>query len=192
MVSAVEICNAALLNLGANEIQNFNDGTPNSKACNVRYPIARKSEIRKLPWNFAIKRQELAQSTTTPVFDYDYQYALPSDHLRTLRVTTSSGANIYDYKVESGFIMTNETECFLKYVYDNSDPNAWDSTFVDLMVARMSYDLAYTITRRRSVWESFQVNYLETAARIRPINSTEDVEDELGGDTGDSLVRVRS
>ena len=191
MVSAVEICNAALLNLGATEIQSFTDGSPNSKFCNIRYPIARKSELRKHAWNFAVKRQELAQSTTTPVFDYDFRYALPADHLRTLRVANSSETNVYDYKQEAGFIVTSATQIYLRYIFDVTDTTKWDSTFIDLMVARMSYDLSYSITRRRSVWESFKLNYDEIATRTRPIDSTEDVADDLGGDTGDSLIAVR-
>ena len=80
MSSDVDICNAALNNIGASNIISLSEDSKAARVCNQRYTIVRDAVFRAHPWNCLIRRQELA-SSGTPVFEYSYSYPLPSNTL---------------------------------------------------------------------------------------------------------------
>lgn len=81
MASKVDICNMALQNLGANFITSITEDTARAIQCNLRYDIARKALLNMHPWNFAMRRAALNLNTSTPAFNYSYEFTLPSDFL---------------------------------------------------------------------------------------------------------------
>ena len=65
MASVIEICNSALLQLGAQAITSLTENSKNARLCNARFNTVRDSVFRSHPWNSLIKRQKLAADVTT-------------------------------------------------------------------------------------------------------------------------------
>ncbi len=59
---ALSICNQALLNLGAEKIISFTDGSVASTLCNDKWATVRDAVLRSHPWNCVIKRGTLTVS----------------------------------------------------------------------------------------------------------------------------------
>jgi hypothetical protein len=143
MASEVEICNNALNMLGATPILALTDDTSQARICNGRYAYNRNALLRSYPWNFAISRAELAQSTTTPVWEYDYQYALPTNPA-CLKVIDME--EDYKYKIEGQYILTNSSTCTITYISLVTDPNIMDVLFREALSAQIAADICYSIT----------------------------------------------
>jgi len=185
MASAVEIANISLIGLGGKPISSFTESTSEAISVNAVWNVFRQTLLRSHYWNFAIKRQELAQATTPPGFAYDYKYALPSDNLRIIQVYTDG-----DYKIENGFVITNHTSCKVKYVADITDTSVWSGDFTELMSARLKAELAYSITRDKDMvtlsWKIFK----DKEEQCKWADASEDIEDVFLG--GTDLISVRA
>lgn len=185
--SVVGICNIALGNLGANLISSLGETTAEATLCNVHWDNVRRSLLSAHPWNFAIKRQQLTALSTAPVYGYKYAYQLPSDCLRVLTVDGN-----YDYKIEGRRVLTNESTCFLKYVYDNTDVTSWTDSFVDLASTRLQLELAYGITKSTSQKEQAMQLYEYKLRDARNLDAQQDITDPLTEAFSSTLISVRS
>jgi hypothetical protein len=98
MATEVSICANALRRLGDSPIVSLTDDTERARLCNAFYSEARDDVLRSHPWNFSITRQQLSQLSATPLYQYSYQYALPTDPfcLRVLEMEYSD----YVFKIE--------------------------------------------------------------------------------------------
>jgi len=186
MTSKVEIVNSALITLGANVINSFTDDTTESIAANVKWNIALRATLREYPWKFATKRStSLARTASDPAFNYKYQYTLPSDCLRVIKVNED-----FDFKVEGRNIITDKEDCYIQYVYFNEDTALWDASFTELMVAKMAYELAYTLPRSGGMVDRMYNLYQKQLIEARDADSSE----QMGGTLGQfesSLISVR-
>lgn len=100
--TSVSICNAALLMVGADDINSFSDSTTEAKLCNALYEDTRNTVLQYHPWVFSLKQIDLGGATTTaPLFDYKYSYQIPSDALRIVAAEDSTEYAIYGDKIHS-------------------------------------------------------------------------------------------
>lgn len=173
--STVSICNVALASLGANLINSLDEQTNEATLCNATWDNARRSTLRAHPWNFSIKRLELAPDTNAPVWGFKYSFTLPADLLRLIQVKDG-----IEYKVEGRKILSDNNVCFIKYVYDNEDVTSWDDMFKDLMAVRMKMELAYGVTKSSSQFDASVQLYAHKLRETKFIDSSEDIEDEIG------------
>lgn len=56
MATSLELCNAALMRLGAEPINAFSDDSKRAKLCDAHYERIKRDFISSSPWNFALKR----------------------------------------------------------------------------------------------------------------------------------------
>lgn len=120
--------------LKSTRITNLTDGTNNANAANDVFAEVRDGLLRTHHWNFATKRQKLAQSATAPTFEFDYAYPLPADWLRTIGVyDNDAGYGSVLYREEEvdnqGAIATNSDEIWIRYIYKVTDPNRMSADF---------------------------------------------------------------
>ena len=118
MASDTSIANQAMRMLKANRITSLTDGSNNANAANDVFAEVREELLRSHAWNFATKRQKLAQLSTVPVFEFDNAYALPSDWIRTVSVhDNDAGAGTVLYREEEiddqGVILSSAAGTFL-------------------------------------------------------------------------------
>jgi len=109
--------------------------------------------LRQHPWNFAIKRAELAASATEPLFGASAQFPVPADFLRLLYIVQNTSADIEMpantdyYKLEGGKILTSGEittdggALNIKYIYDMKTVSQFDPMFIELL----AYDLAIAV-----------------------------------------------
>lgn len=175
MPSEVDICNLALQRLGAKTITALTDDSVNARECNRVYAHARDSELRAHPWSFARKRAQLAASSTAPAFEYARAFDLPSDFLRLLPNNGRLGQVVQDdLQIESGQILTNDgAPLNIIYIARITDPNTFDQGFIDLLVARVAFDLCEKITQSTKKFEIMNLQYQEAKATARRVNAFE-------------------
>lgn len=174
MSNKIAITNSALITLGANTIASFADKSLEATAAGAKWDIARRDLLRLHPWNFAVKRRELAQKVAGPVYDYEFKYTLPAESVKLLQVFEDS-----DYKLERRDILTDKKTCFIKYIFDNQEVAEWDAAFVNLMVARLAWELSYTLPHTRTMIDTMYTLYREALQLAKALDSHEDIEDPI-------------
>lgn len=147
MASAVQICNRALIKLGADTIISMTEDSKPARLCNILYTPLREELLRLHPWNFAIARADLAQSTSDPLFGFDFSYPLPVDCLRVLKLDDTT----IKYKIEGRSILTDSDEVLLIYIKNETDTTKFDSLFTSALVLKLAIELSYNITGASNV-----------------------------------------
>ena|SRR3990167_2649955 len=90
-------------------------------------------------WNFATTRLTLGSSTgLTPAFQYAFGLPLPTDFVRLLELSTSTGMNdpLIEYDREGNYILSNSSLAYLRYV---SDSTAYGGTLTNFPETLFSY-----------------------------------------------------
>jgi hypothetical protein len=178
MTTSVSIASNALLMLGAQPINDFNEDSDRARLASNLYDPARDLLLRSHPWNCAIKRVVLSPDTDVPAFGYSYQFTLPGDWLRTLSVG-DYGAEI-DYRIEGRKILADDSVLYLRYIFRNDQESTWDTMLIDAMTKTMSATMAYAITQSTSK-EELEFKKLEMALKqARAVDGQEDPPETLG------------
>lgn len=170
--SAIDVINKALISVGANIITSLDEGSTEATTAGAVWDQVRQSALRLHPWNFASKDLELAQVTGGGDVEHEYQYNLPSDFIRLLKV--------YDdptYKLKDGSVFTNYPSCRIRYIFDSTDPVKWDSAFVDVVAYKLATEIAYALTKSTSLMQSMQALYEDSARKARAFDASEDIPD---------------
>jgi len=169
MASIVDINNAALNQLGASTILSMTEDSKNARLCNARYTQIRDSVFRSHPWNCLQKRVELSSSTTTPAWGFSFQYDLPGDCLRLLRILDYES----NHKVEGRSILSNNSSMKILYISRITDPNQYDENLREALSAAIAADIAYAITSNNTVQQNMIALYQEKLRDARFVDSTE-------------------
>lgn len=180
MPSAVEVCNQALLLLQEKTIISLTEDSTAGRLCNGKYEYARDAVLRAYPWNSAIRRASLARSTDTPTWGYDYQYALPTDPL-CLRVLEMRYEETYPWKVEGRYILTDNTECKIKYIAQITDTNEMEVLLRDTIAARLAAEICNALAGPKmfeGIWKLYQAKLREA----RSVDAQEGTTDSLTSD----------
>ena len=186
MATEVSICSNALRRLGDDPITSLTDDTERARLCNSFYADARDACLRSHPWNFAITRASLAQLSATPVYGFDYQFALPTDPF-CLRVLAMEFED-YVFKVENlstqgRVLLTDQETAKIIYIARVTDATLFDSLFVDTLVAKLAADLAYPVTNSLKVQEQMYKLFQLKLSEARSIDGQEGFIDDLVSDT---------
>ena len=182
MATEVSICANALRRLGDDPIVSLTDDTERARLCNAFYSEARDEVLRSHPWNFAITRQQLSQLSTTPLYQYSYQYALPTDPfcLRVLEMEYSD----YVFKIEhlagtGRVLLTDEGTAKIIYIARVTDTAQFDSLFIDTLTAKLSVDLAYPVTGSVQLQQNMQKLFESKLREARSVDGQEGFQDDL-------------
>jgi hypothetical protein len=176
--SDVSICSNALLMLGAQPISSFTENNDRARLASNLFESVRNDVLRSHPWNCCIKRAALASDTEAPAFDWDFQFTLPSDYLRTLAVG-EAGSEI-EFKIESGKLLCDDNPAYLRYVARNENAATWDDMLVQAMTLAMAAKMAYSITQSSAMRDSMAAEYERHMKRARAVDGQDDTPDTLG------------
>ena len=169
MASVVGICNGALNQLGATTILSLTEDSKNARLCNTRFSEVRDAVFRSHPWNCLQKRIEISSSTTVPAWGFSYQYDLPGDCLRLLRILEYYS----DHKVEGRSILSNSETMKILYISRVTDPNQYDELLRETLSSALGADIAYAITSNNTTSQNMIVSYQEKLRDARFVDSTE-------------------
>jgi len=184
-ISEVSVCNSALIKIGADRISSRTENVKSAICLNAIFDQIRDCELRDHPWNFAILRTTLAPTSTTPNSEYDYEYDLPSDCLRVLAVlldVDDDGTEDYDYVIEAGKILIDESSIYVKYIKREDDPSEWDPSFAEALAWRLAREVAFNLTQSVSVVEMCEKGYRAAIAQARASDGMEGVLKSLVAD----------
>lgn len=172
MPGETDVVNAAARRVGAEPITSLTDGTKTANVANNLYTEIRDALLRSHPWNFATKRQKLAQSATAPTFEFDHAYALPSDWLRTVSVhDNDAGHGTILYRMEQiasqRAIVTSSDQVYLRYVSRVEDPNLMTPDFRDALEKTLAAAFAVPLASSNTLLEQLTVQANRAVAQAR-------------------------
>ncbi len=136
--------------------------------------------LRSHIWNFALKRVELALSTTTPAYDYAYQFALPVDNLRILETNLSNTA---EWKVENSFLLADSDSVKVRYISQVTDPAIFDSLFTEALSSRLAAELAIPLADSINMSKLMIDLYASKIAEARTMDAVEGTPDNIEADS---------
>lgn len=166
MASEADFLNGALGLIGADPIENIDEGTTNSGWCKTFWPPLRKSMIRSHHWKFAEARGELGISATPPLFEYSMSFALPGDLLKITEfngfelIVPQSAPPFYwqyvqgRYRISGDKLYTNDSQAFIVYLKDEENPDLWDAIFYQAAESWLASKLARAIRKDSRLAES--------------------------------------
>lgn len=179
VTSEIQIVNSALNKLGAELISSFNDQTKQARIAKTQYPILRDEVLRSHPWNFAIKKAELAVLNETPVFEYTVASQIPGDSLRILNVNIAN----YEFAIEGRKLYSNFSPVQIRYIYRNETVAEYDANFVEALAYRIAADMAYPLVQSRQLSQDMMSAYEMFVSRARSFDSQEGSPESLEADT---------
>jgi len=190
---SVEICNSALIKVGANTISSLSDGTKASNLCNAQYDRLRKEVLRSHPWNFAISYTSIAATVNTPIWtkQFSAEFVLPADVLRVLE--TDLGYNEdweLGYNVDGNkVIFARGTSIKIKYIKDITNTTRFDSNFDETLAFRIAADIAYALVQSQTVQQNMYAAYLSFLSQARSFDAQENAADRVEADEFTDAVR---
>jgi hypothetical protein len=171
-VSNVAIANRALQKLGAKRISSLTQDAPNARSMNAAFEAVRRAELRRNAWSFAIKRASVAADATQSEWGEWNRYSLPNDFLRLLRDDETD--TYVDWKIEGGYILSKqESPLQFRYIADITDPNTFDSLFVEVFAGRLALETCEEITQSTGKKESVKDDYKTDVAEAKAIGFIE-------------------
>lgn len=165
MASKVQICNYALSRLGANRITSLTDNTNEARLCNTLIDDAIDEVLMEGPWAFAVRRAALNQTTTTPSFEYSYEYQLPTNPLclRVLSINEDSPGD-YDYRIEADKLLADVSTMKVRYIARITDTQSFSPMFERALKTKMQALLAYSVTGNAGLIQTLEELYVRHVA----------------------------
>jgi len=169
MASEVDICNKALLSLGANQIISLDDDSTEAILCKQLYADLRDAVLQAHDWSFAIERVNLPKGGTDPTFRYANAYPLPARVLHVLEVNKIARDDpTRDWQVENDMIVTNDNNCAAMLLRQVTDTSKFSPLFIQALQARLASDMAIPLTSNGKLEEAKWSLYM---AKLRQASS---------------------
>ena len=168
--SETEIANSALAKIRGRQILSFDDNSVEARTVRGLYHPLRKKLLRSHPWNFAIKRAELALLTEEPPYGRGNFFQVPADCLRILETTIPEE---YDWTLEGDRILVDRPATSIRYIYDVTDCSRFDSYFCEVLAYSLAAEMAMTITNGATIAATLRQALKEELAQARSFDAQE-------------------
>ncbi len=168
--SSVEIANSALIKIGAERIVAMSDSNARALIMNEQYDKQRRRLLIAHPWNFAIQRLELAENAVVPINGWDHAYDLTTSVLRVLEVNDDSSV---EWVVEGRQVLTNESECLIKYIKDITDTTQFSKYFEEVLALLMAADACVSLKGNATHAANLFAAYKQALSEARTMDAQE-------------------
>ena len=153
--SKFDICNKAMVLVGANTISSFTQNTTESKVANQLYESTLENLLTRCRWRFASKQAQLSKNTTNPDARYESSYALPNDALVIHTVTVSDDVIKYDRYGQNLFTDTTSSDIVIAdYTFQPSESD-FPPYFKQTLVFELASLFAGAIARNDQLSELY-------------------------------------
>ena len=209
--SDVGIANIALIRIGAKRISSLTEDSESAIVVNAVWQYIRDEVLSARDWHFAKVRVALAKNVTTPAYNFDYAYTIPSDFLRLCRQDRMDASvfpsglyseefftgqlylnNVYyQYKIETisdGTIClfsdydNTDDSLFITYIKRITDSTKFSPAFVNCFANRLGAEIATSITESRAKFQDMMNMYESSLKKAESQNMSLDYQDETGND----------
>lgn len=157
--STLAIINKALILCGANTVSSITDDTPNARALNAVYEIARKDFLTENKWTFSTTRSTLSTVATTTFAwlhsEESYAYTKPSASLRIWEMNDERAI----WREEGDYILSNTADLAVKYSFDQSDLSKWAPSAISAFIDRLAADICFMILNSATKAADFMAKY---------------------------------
>ena len=184
MVAKTEIINMGLRRLGAQRIDDISDNTPRAIIMNDIYNMCRDYVLSQGQWTFAKKRVSLAREVTGPLFEWTYQYTLPSDYIQA-----SYELNDYEYKIENGKILSNDTILKFVYIFRQTLEGQFSPSFNIALSLYLAIIGCYPITQSNALKAELKKEFEDALNEARAVDSQSETPTEF--DIDETFIDVR-
>jgi hypothetical protein len=138
----LDICNSALIICGADEIVSFDQGDFSAKIVSSLYSDAKGFLLTSNEWTFAEGQSEpLNLLTSSPQFDWQYAYRLPSNCLSVISVYPNMQYDVVGDKIYTNF--KGEVFVNMKFI---PPEESWPPYFVHYFVLYFASVICLPIT----------------------------------------------
>lgn len=175
--SKTDICNLALTRLNQERITDID--SPQSKTadlCALYYDQTRKEVLEDGVFNFSLKRSSLARLTTTPAFEYAYEYELPNDFIKLVYIGIDLINKVEDYEIEGNKILIDNlggsttTALPIRYVFNATDVSKFSPSFIESLSLKLALHLCKPLTGANTDQDRMKALYDESIARAKAID----------------------
>jgi hypothetical protein len=183
MASEIQVANRALTKLGSARIISFADDVKAARSVASCFYDLRDDELRANRWKFALRRTQLAALSSSPAWQYQYQYQLPADFLKldfvgeyypSAVMDNYIGMETEEWKVEGNVILTSYAAPLkLRYIAQIEDPNLWDVNFREALASRIAMELAEDLTQSDTKKQAAAQDYRRAITRAIKSNAIE-------------------
>lgn len=187
-VSKTSICNKALRKLGANPLMNVDtDNTKPATLCKASYDDVLQEVLRMHNWNFAVFRQSLVlDASGSPIYEFSNRFILPTI---PIFIRLLSVENNIEFRLENNFLLTNESAVNIRFIGKETDPNKYDSLFIECFAARLAYEIGYSVTSDETRIARTKQDLVESLSLAR---ERDNLEDNDVAETSDSFSSSRT
>jgi hypothetical protein len=161
----VSISNMALSRIGVKQLlSSLSEDSAEAGVVNLHYDTVLRIALRQCDWQFARVRKLLVVSAGTPPAEWAYQYALPADLIKPLRIQDSLKVRRSDQRIP----YTIETVAGVRLLYTDegssvpseaatlvytrlvTDPSLYDDSFINYLAWALAYECALALTGSQS------------------------------------------
>lgn len=144
-LTAVEICAAALVKIGARPIASLEEAGLEAACARHLYPITRDALLVAHPWSFTLAHARL-EPGAEPMADFGSTYALPADHLRTVSAGVGRNARGLTYRIQGGRLLADAGgEVVIAYQRRAAEAE-FPALFLQPLVTRLAAELCVPVT----------------------------------------------
>lgn len=188
MATETELVNAALRKVGGKRIMDITDDVGSAGVAGDVLAFERDELLRLSTWNFAATRAHLAPLEVTPVFEWEYAFAVPSDCMRIVGVyDNDAGTSQAFYKIESietdeGYvnaILGDVNEIWLRYIRRVTDVGLMSEGFRQCLILRLAKVFAISIAKSNQLYSGLDEEYKTALRAARSIDGIEDRIDQI-------------
>ena len=186
-MDTVTICNLALTAAGIPAITSLEEENNNAKLCKRFFPICRDRVLRDHFWSFATKFTELPRAAKdSPDSEYPVRCYLPGDLCRIVKLNDNSA-----YRRAGREIFVKNYPVTLVYISKVTDPDLYDSCFVEALQNLLSAELCLAASRDIRMAQYFRTEYEKKLAIARSIDSQENSHVYQKKNSGSSFIAAR-
>lgn len=187
MPSRTHICNLALLEIGQSPITDIADVTINAQRCNLIFDDIADEVASSKYWSKLKTRVELALLPDPPVYEFNFQFQLPSDHLEIISINDNPQYSV-QFQIEDNKLLINNSSVFIKYIQKQSNPEKWGQLLERAVVLRLAAGLCYITTGDRSLTTDIYARYIVYSRASAALDSNQGSRRKLRAQT---ITRVR-
>lgn len=169
----------ALAEIGEDTIIALTEDSKAGRLCNLLFDDTRDAVLREHPWNFAIKRAELARLTTDPIFEFDAQFQLPSDCLRIIKTDD----DLSPFRIEGRSLLVNSDSVKIIYISRITDTAIFDSLFTETLSKKIASRLSFNLSDNNALTQFMEQQYRDKIKQARSMDGQEGIPRVIEADT---------
>lgn len=188
-ISKTIICNMALSRIGAaSSIEDVDTETSaEANECRLWYDYSRLQALEAYNWNFARRRQTLAEHSDDPpsgVWTYRYQY--PSDCVKFRKLQNPAGelAPPIPYEIEvaddlkTRSILTDLEDAVGVFTFDQEVTALYTPLFVSMFATALGANIAWTLTAKSELEDKMVQRFIGLQQNAEASNANEQASPE--------------